>query len=158
MLVPERKSWLVNTDSFVFVLVSRQRNTTCFAKSFDLHRKMLSGMITTPMNYIINILTCKERVICQAFLGVIFLPAAKVLLFALLTVIVYSPLTRAKRISPDEVGYHCRRQYHSPQGEYNWKTHLRKQVRFSGPSCGTRTHGPQNRNLILYPTELKTEI
>ena len=37
----------------------------------------------------------------------------------LLTVIVYSPLTRAKRISPDEVGYHCRRQYHSPQGEYN---------------------------------------
>ena len=26
---------------------------------------------------------------------------------------------------------------------------------FSGPPCETRTHGPQNRNLILYPTELR---
>ena len=48
---------------------------------------MLSAIIITPTNYIIKIFTCKEIVICRAVLGVMFLPAAKVILFALLTVI-----------------------------------------------------------------------
>ncbi len=51
--------------------------------------KRLFGIIT-PTNYIIKAFTCKEIVICRAFLGVIFLPAAKVILFALHTVILYS--------------------------------------------------------------------
>ena len=55
----------------------KPKNTICFAKSFDLQRKMLSGIIITPTNYIIKLFTCKEMVICLAALGVIFLPTQK---------------------------------------------------------------------------------
>ena len=49
---PERNSWLVRTDSLHFDLTSRQRNTICLAKSFDLQRKMLSGIILSPQRII----------------------------------------------------------------------------------------------------------
>ena len=74
---PERNSWLVRTDSLYLDLTSRQRNTICLAKSFDLQRKMLSGIIITPTNYIIKLFTCKETVICRAMRGAIFLLTQK---------------------------------------------------------------------------------
>ena len=97
-LVPERSSWFVRTDSLYFDLTSRQRNTICFAKSFDLQRKMLSSIIITPTNDIIKLFTCKEMVIYLAPLGVIFLLTQK-WYCACGTVILYSSLTLAKRIS-----------------------------------------------------------
>ena len=55
----------------------KPKNTICFAKSFDLQRKMLSGIIITPTNYIIKLFICKEVVIYLAPLGVIFLLTQK---------------------------------------------------------------------------------
>ena len=52
---------------------------------------MLSGMIHHLNEYITIFPIYKGAVIYLAPLGVIFLPAAKEVLFALLTVILYSP-------------------------------------------------------------------
>ena len=55
--------------------------------------------------------------------------------------------------------FYVRRAFHkSRKGFISLKKSVACAMLFFGPSCGTRTHGPQNRNLILYPTELKTEI
>ena len=107
ILVPERNSWLVRTDSLYFDL-------TITAKKYDLLGKVfwfttqnaIRRYIITPTNYIIKLFTCKETVICLAALGVIFLPTQK-WYCAVGTVILYSPFTLAKRISPDNAGYHC---------------------------------------------------
>ena len=62
MLVPERKSWFVRTDSLEAVFMLRQRNTICLANSFDLQRRILSGTFVTPQtDYIISTLICKEN-------------------------------------------------------------------------------------------------
>ena len=118
MLVPERKSWLVRTVSLELVLMSRQRDTICLAKSFDLQRKMLSAIIITPNELYHKIFTCKDKSDMLRDARRDIFDDAKVVLRCR-AVILYSPPTLAKRISPAAGGYHCRRQYHSPKGEYN---------------------------------------
>ena len=36
--------------------------------------------------------------------------------------VLYSPITAAKQSHSAKAKYHCRRQFNSPQGEYNWKS------------------------------------
>ena len=47
MDVPERKSWLVSTDSLQFALIYRQSRTISFAKAFALSLNTLSATVIT---------------------------------------------------------------------------------------------------------------
>ena len=73
---------------------------------------------------------------------VIFLPLAKVIL--------YSPLKLAKRISLERSSNITAKQYHSPQGEYNWKTLVQKNKSFSGATDPIRTGDLLITSELLY--------